>query len=59
MFSKNEQNAIRAKLCLLAKRTKLHEWTSFDDKDEKSLEEEEAKIDAGNFEPPTQTSCET
>ena len=58
MVSNNQQNAIRAKLCLLARRTKLHEWTSFNNEDEKSFEEEEAKIDDGNFEPPN-NSCET
>lgn len=58
MLSKNEQNAIKAKLCLLAKRTKLHEWSRFDSGDEESFEEAETKIDTGNFEPPTDSSCE-
>ena len=59
MLSENEQNAIKAKFCLLAKRIKLHEWTRFDNRDEGSFEEEEARIDAGDFEPPTDSSCGT
>jgi hypothetical protein len=59
MATEKEQNVIKAKFCLLAKRMKLHQWTRFDDIDEAELEEEEAKIDAGDFKPPTDESCGT
>jgi hypothetical protein len=58
MLSESANNAIKAKLCLLAKRTMLHEWSRFDSADEESFKEEESKIDAGNFEPPSDSSCE-
>jgi hypothetical protein len=57
MATEKEQNVIKAKICLLAKRMKLHQWTRFDDRDEAEFEEEEDKIDAGDFKPPTDESC--
>jgi hypothetical protein len=49
MTTKKEQNVIKAKMCLLMKRMRLHEWTTFTGKEEEEIEEEEAKIDAGDF----------
>ena len=49
MLPQSEENTIKAKLCLLAKRTRLHGWARFDNGDEATFEEEEAKIDAGQL----------
>ena len=57
MATEKEQNTIKAKFCLLAKRMRLHEWTTFTDKEEEELEEEEKKIDEGDFQPPSGESC--
>ena len=58
MVTEDESKSIMAKLCLLAKRMKLHEWTRFNGDDEEALEEEEARIDAGDLRPPTDGRCE-
>jgi hypothetical protein len=57
MSTEKEQNVIKAKICLLAKRMRLHEWTTFTGKEEEEIEAEEARIDAGDFKPPTDESC--
>lgn len=58
MATGKEQSAIKAKLCLLAKRMKLHEWTAFSGREEEELEAEEDRIDAGDFVPPQDDVCE-
>ena len=44
---KKEEDAIRAKLQLLDKRMRLHEWSAFEQRQADELEEAEAEIDAG------------
>lgn len=57
MVTEKEQRAIRAKLCLLTKRMRLHEWTVFGEKEAEELEAEETKMDSGDYDLTTDQTC--
>jgi len=57
MEIEKEQKAIRAKLCLLARRMRLHEWTFLGEKEAEELEIEEMKIDSEDYNSTADEPC--
>ena len=57
MEIEKEQRAIRAKLCLLARRMRLHEWTFLGEKEAEELEIEEMKIDTEYYNSTADEPC--